>query len=57
VILGLTKIEYAVMESLISDGMDDSEALSVMVNSFGIETRLVNDKRLKAKMITGGIAS
>lgn len=57
-ILQLNRMENAVMETLIGDGLDDLEVLSAMIDSFNLEIRVVDDvRRLKAKFITGGIAA
>jgi hypothetical protein len=56
-ILQLTKTEYVVMETLIGDGFDDGEVLSQMVEIFGVQTRLINDRRRKAQMIRECVAA
>jgi len=55
-IIEMTKTELAVFDSLNEDGFDDIEILSEMINVFGVETRVINSRKIKI-MITGCVAS
>jgi len=55
-IIKMKKTELAVFDSLNEDGFDDIEILSEMINVFGVETRVINSRKIKI-MITGCVAS
>jgi|NGEPerStandDraft_6_1074524.scaffolds.fasta_scaffold22421_6 hypothetical protein len=55
-IIEMTKTELAVFDSLNEDGFDDIEILSEMINVFGVETRVINSRKIKT-MIIGCVAS
>jgi hypothetical protein len=55
-IIEMTRIEYAICESLADDGYKEGEILIELINWFGVETRVV-ERSLKAQTILEGIAS